>query len=299
MKAPTKEQLLEDVLSDSSWKEIADKYGYTSPTFLRKLARRYNLPKRRVILKPSEAELRRMVLDEGLTPYQIADTLGYGEGGWSNIYKYCRDYGIAFDFSPNHDLRAIPFTQRQKDIALGSLLGDAYLRPSGNSYALSFTHGEKQLEYLKWKLSAFDNFVVTKEIYKYHREFHGNAPSCSFNTITHPCLLELHALCYPDGKKRVSPGWLELLSPLSIAVWYMDDGSLNRRYGTITLCTNSFSYDEHLLMVDYFANRFELDAKIEVRRNGQYSLRINASQRRRFFDIVATHIPDCMYYKVG
>lgn len=299
MKAPSKEQLLADVLSDASWKEIADKYGYTDSAFLRKLARRYDLPKRRVIRKPSESDLRHMIIDEGLTPYQIADKLGYGEGGWSNIYKYCRDYGIEFDFSKNYDLRSVPFTQYQKDVALGSLLGDAYLRPSGNSYALSFTHGEKQLAYLEWKLSVFDNFVATKEFYKSIREFHGNAPIYSFSTITHPYLLEMHGLCYPDGKKRISQEWLELLSPISLAVWYMDDGSRNRHYGTITLCTNSFSYDEHLMLVDYFAYHFGIDAKVEPRRNGQYSIRINASQRNRFFDIVAPHIPDCMSYKLG
>ncbi len=41
MKAPTKEQLLADVLSNATWNEIAQKYGYSDPRFLRKLARRY------------------------------------------------------------------------------------------------------------------------------------------------------------------------------------------------------------------------------------------------------------------
>ena len=91
MKAPTKEQLLADVLSNATWNEIAQKYGYSDPRFLRKLARRYDLPKRRAILKPSEHALRRMIQEEGLTPYQIADQLGYGPGGWSNIYAYCRE----------------------------------------------------------------------------------------------------------------------------------------------------------------------------------------------------------------
>ena len=299
MKTPTKEQLLADVLSNASWKDISDKYGYSDPRFLRKLARRYGLPPRRVILKPSETDLRRMIQEEGLTPYQIAEKLGYGPGGWSNIYAYCRKYGIEFDFSTNHAIRAIPFTQRQKDIALGSLLGDAYLRPSGNSYSLSFTHGEKQKAYLEWKLSEFENFVTTKEFLVHRTNFHGNAPTYSFATITHPYLLELHTLCYPKGTKRVSLDWLELLSPLSLAVWYMDDGSLNRRYGTIVLCTNCFSLDEHTTMIGYFSECLGIEPKIEPRRNGQFVLRINASQRHRFLDIVAPHIPDCMVYKLG
>lgn len=299
MKAPSREQLLADVLSDASWSEIADKYGYADARFLRKLARRYGLPKRRIIRKPSEETLRRLIQEDGLTPYQVAEKLGYGQGGWSNIYAYCREYGIAFDFSRNHALRAVPFTQRQKDIALGALLGDGYLRPSGHSYALAFTHGEKQKAYLEWKRSEFENFVTTKTFYGRETVFHGNAPIYSFSTICHPYLAQLHDLCYPGGVKTVSQDWLDLLSPLSLAVWYMDDGSLNRRYGTVVLCTNSFSLDEHALLIAFFLDRFGIAAKAEPRRNGQFVLRINASQRRKFFDLVSPHIPDCMAYKLG
>lgn len=299
MKAPSKEQLLADVLSTMTWSQIAAKYGYTDSRFLRKLARRYDLPKRRKILKPSEKLLRQLIEVEKQTPSQIAQHLGYGKEGWSNIYKYCRDYGISFDFSQNHELRAIPFSHRQKEIALGSLLGDAYLRPSGNSYTLSFTHGEKQKQYLEWKLSEFENFVTTKTFYKHITNFHGNSPTYSFSTITHPYLLELHSLCYPDGVKHISQQWLDLLTPLSLAVWYMDDGSLNKRYGTIVLCTNCFSTDEHAMMIDYFISHYDIEPKIEHRRNGQVILRINASQSRQFRNIISPYVPNCMSYKLG
>ena len=300
MKAPSKEQLLADVLSDLTWKEIAEKYGYSDPRFLRKLANRYELPKRRKILKPSESELRRMILDEGLTPYQIADRLGYGDGGWSNIYAYCREYGIEFDFSQNYQLRAVPFSPRQKEIALASVLGDGYLRPSGSGYALSFTHGEKQLDYLRWKLNEFENFVATPQFYQREATSGlGHAPTYSFSTITHPYLSELHDLCYPNGKKRVTSAWLDQLSDLSLAVWYMDDGSINRRYGTIVLCTNAIDEAGQLLIIDHFRSRYGLEIKRELRRRGQHVLRINASQRVQFLEIVSPHIPDCMSYKLG
>lgn len=302
MKAPTKEQLLSDVLSDLTWKEIADKYGYTDPRFLRKLAKRYDLPTRRVIRKPSADELRKLILEDGLTPYQVADKLGYGEGGWSNIYKYCRDYGISFDFSPNYALRAVPFTQRQKEIALGSLLGDAYLRPSGHSkksYSLSFTHGEKQKLYLEWKLHEFRNFVNKEDFYVNYRSFHGSAPTYAFSTISHPYLTELHALCYGSGRKSITVEWVEQLTPLSLAVWYLDDGSINKRYHTIVLCTNAFTQDEQILLMNCLSDRFGVKSVLEPRRNGQTVIRINASQSKGFLDIVSPHIPDCMSYKLG
>jgi len=299
MKAPTKEQLLNDVISDLTWKEIAEKYGYSDPRFLRKLANRYDLPKRRVILKPSEETLRNLILVEGMTPQQAAVHLGYGEGGWSNIYKYCRNYGITFDYSINHDLRSTDFSQRQKDICLGSLLGDAYLRPSGNNAALSFTHGQKQLDYLRWKYDEFSNFVTAKEFYSCQNEFRGNRPTFSFSTVSHPFLGWARKLCYPEGRKKVSSLWLSQLSALSLAVWYMDDGSINKRYRTIVLCTNSFSVEEQQLIIEYFKNSWGIEAKLEPRRNGQFVVRINASRSKAFLDIVAPHIPDCMNYKLG
>ena len=166
----------------------------------------------RKILKPSKEDLSAMIAS-GMTPYQIADKLGYGSGGWSNVYKYCRDYGIKFDFSVNHELREVPFTQRQKDIMYGSLLGDAYLRPGRGkvSYALSFTHGEKQKDYLLWKWKEFENFIAMSKPYEYRKDFHGNAPTFSFSTITHPEITAAHSLCYPDGVKRISREWLDLL----------------------------------------------------------------------------------------
>ena len=196
-------------------------------------------------------------------------------------------------------MRSVAFSQRQKDIALGSLLGDAYLRPSGNSYSLSFTHGEKQKSYLEWKLSEFENFVVTKDFYKHSSSFHGTSPTYSFSTITHPYLLELRTLCYPNGVKRISQEWLNLLTPLSLAVWYMDDGSLNKRYGTIVLCTNCFSIEEHHIMIDYFSSHYGIEPKLEPRRNGQVVLRINASESRHFRNIISPYMPVCMSYKLG
>lgn len=303
-KCPTRDQLLQDVLSDLSWSAIAEKYGYSDPRFLRKKARQWNLPPKRKILKPSKEVLSQMLYEDHLTPYQISEKLGYGEGGWSNIYAYCREYGLRFDFSRNHELHNTPFTQRQQEIVFGTLLGDGYLRPTnGNaenhSYALSLCHGEKQLEYLKWKFEEFAYFVTTKTFAVNRRSFRGNAPTYAFSTVSHPFLSEAHRICYgAAGKKDISEEWIHKLTPLALAVWYMDDGSLNKRYHTIVLCTNSFSPQGQLLLMNYLKEQYEIDSVLEPRRNGQTVIRINASQSRKFMDIISPHVPECMNYKL-
>lgn len=303
-KCPTRDELLLDVLSDRSWASIAEKYGYSDARFLRKKAKLWDLPPRRKILKPTKEQLFDMLYNRNMTPYQIADKLGYGDGGWSNIYAYCREYGLDFDFSINHQLRQTPFTQRQQEIVFGTVLGDGYLRPTNSnaenhSYALSLCHGEKQLEYLKWKFAELENFVTTKEFRISTRQFRGNAPTYAFSTVSHPFLNEVHRICYSaNGKKDITAQWLAHITPLALAVWYMDDGSLNKRYHTVVLCTNSFSRQGQLLAISFLKERYGIDAVLEPRRNNQTVIRINASQSRKFMDIIAPHVPACMEYKL-
>ena len=303
-KCPSREELYWDVLSDASWASISQKYGYSDARFLRKKAKEWGLPPRRIILKPSKDELSDMLLVQHLTPNDIAEKLGYGKDGWSNIYAYCRKYGIEFDCSQNRELRSVPFTDRQKDILYGTLLGDGYLRPTNGgksncSYALALCHGEKQLEYLKWKRNEFGNVLTSTDFSVNTRSFKGNAPTYAFSTISHPFLKEVHSVCYgSNGKKDITIEWMDKISPLALAVWYMDDGSLNKKYHTIVLCTNSFSNAGQILAIEYLQNRFGLHGVLEPRRNNQTVIRINASESRRFMDIISPHVPLCMSYKL-
>lgn len=302
MKRPTKEQLAKDIATDMTWAEIAKKYNYSGSQFLRKLRKRYDLPQRRVYRKPSEKHLRRMIYDEGLTPYEIADKLGYADGGWSNIYKYCRDYGIKFDFRRNAHLYARPFTDRQKSLVLGSVLGDATLTaaPNSNSVYCSMTHGSKQLEYLMWKLRELSPYVICKTAKRTGQHPGGGYSTVySSRTIAHPWLTSTYPLCYPNGVKIVSLEWLNQIDEFALAVWFMDDGSLNKRYGTMVLCTNPFDYNQHTLMQQWFYDRWGIETKLEPRRNNQYMLRINASIAGKLREIISPHIIPPMRYKVN
>jgi hypothetical protein len=159
MKKPSKEELAKDMLSNMSWKEIADKYGYTDSRFLRKAAKDYGIAGRRKILKPSKEILEQYIKD-GLNPYQIADLLGYGKGGWRNIYYYLEEYKIKFDFTPNNEIRSKEFNDIQKSLIYGTMLGDGYLRISRNSVNLTMAQSIKQLEYLEWKRKILGEFIL-------------------------------------------------------------------------------------------------------------------------------------------
>ncbi len=298
MKKPSREQLASDIEANMSWNEITSKYGYTDSRFLRKLRVRYNLPPLRTYLKPSREYLARMI-KSGMTPYDIADKLGYGKGGWSNIYKYCRDYGIEFDFRPNVHLYNRPFTDRQKALVWGSVLGDGTLTRNSNNVVFRVTHGYKQLSYLEWKYSLLAPYVLTEPRRRECTNFIGNPSAIhSFGTITHPWLVSIYPCCYPNNIKTVSLEWLNNIDEFALAVWFMDDGSLNKANGIMTFCTNCFSYQEHLLMQKWFMDRWNIETKIEPRRNNQYSLRVNKSVAPLLREIISPHVPSFMRHKV-
>lgn len=255
-------------------------------------------------IKPTKEELEYMIFTMNLKPKEIADKLGYINGE-SNIYRYCRQYGLKFNNYPNANLREIEFSAEQKSIVVGSVLGDGYLRPSIHGYALAMTHSEKQKDYLEWKKQRLAPFVVSDtpsiRITESTKAFSATA-LYSYNTIFHPFLTQIRELAYPDNVKTVTSQLLELVDDVALAIWFMDDGSLNKRYGTMSISTNSFTLEENELIQSWFLDKYGLETKIEkqVQRSGRitYSTRINARPARILREVLSPYIPSCMRYKV-
>ena len=82
-------------------------------------------------------------------------------------------------------------------------------------------HGAKQAAYLDWKVSLLGNIACSRTT---------NAKGAVFADFTPlPELAEIHdAVYFGDGKKHLSWDYLKALTPLALAVWYMDDGCFTR-----------------------------------------------------------------------
>jgi hypothetical protein len=92
--------------------------------------------------------------------------------------------------------------------------------------------------------------------------------------------------------KRVSP---IINSPffdeLSLAVWYFDDGSLNRSSGVVTFATNGFCLEDVLLLQNMMSERFGIESKIEPRRTSTFAIRVNRSKTKIFFKTLMSRLP--------
>lgn len=269
---------------------------YGHPENYRNIRRAYKRhgiePFREEILKPTMEALKEMVINRGMTPYEIAKELGYGKHGWSNIYAYCREYGITdFDFSPNAEIKKWKIDGDIASIIHGTMLGDGSVNAKGS---LSMTHGEKQLEYLKWKQEML-GWLPFQEISRRESSDVGvfsKLPTYTVRTHSHPYLKRLRKQCWDNGLKRVSPIIdSPFFNELSLAIWYFDDGSLNRNSGVVTFATNGFCLEDVHLLQTTMSDRFGIESKIEPRRTSTFAIRVNKSKTQKLFEVMMSRLP--------
>lgn len=180
----------------------------------------------------------------------------------------------------------------QYQVFIGSLLGDGSLNtiPNGR-HRLKVTHGLKQRAYCEWKASMFGAQV---------REFIGgylNDTEVCFSTR----LIDLPSSKPFPSRKDSCPQWLlDDLDERGLAIWYMDDGSMNPR-GGISISTHSFDEDTHQrLCAKLGAMGFPATYHRENKPDGRtyFYLRLNRESSVRLLCRIAEYIHPSMTYKL-
>jgi recombination protein RecA len=197
-------------------------------------------------------------------------------------------------------------SEQQWQVVLGSLMGDGNLSPnrrdrSGVRFRLG--HGAKQADYLQWKVDLLGNIGRTKTTGR------SGAVFADFTPL--PELDELRRAVYlGDGKKHLSWDYLKALSPLSLAVWYMDDGCFTLRSkglqqrtqggsGRVEICVEAMAEGTRERLVKYLRDTYDLDVKlISSGVRGKAVLQFTTAASARFHEIVAPYVPDTMQWKL-
>jgi len=185
----------------------------------------------------------------------------------------------------------------QKQLVLGSCLGDAYLPESSghanSRFTVSHKKEHKQYTLLKQKLLKELNPVAHEKISGYGTKMKG------FTTCCHPELSILSKLTNKNQKKKVNRKWLDSLDIIGLAFWYMDDGSTNG--GQAYFHTQGFSYNEQKLLIKKLS-QFGIKANIrDCSRNNRkkmYNIAITQNNIDSFFYLIAQYIPKVMQYKL-
>ena len=154
----------------------------------------------------------------------------------------------------------------QKDILVGTLLGDASLKMRKVDARLCIKHSLNQLALVENKRKIFRN-IVNMGISKFsQRVGKKNYQFAEFASLTHSDFTKYYVLFYPKGKKVVPKKIRLMLEPISLAYWIMDDGS--PEYSGVSIQTHSFSKKEVNLLIDVLKEKFGLESNI--RRNKKH-----------------------------
>lgn len=188
-------------------------------------------------------------------------------------------------------------SDRCRAILLGSVLGDGSLkihRPYRNA-RFSFRHSETNREYFFWKVQELKEISAQKDVWEQRGPDGWGKTKLRYQSAALDSLTELYHLTHPQGRLRIRRKWLNQLSPLSLCVWWLDDGSLlNGRQGVI--CTDEMPYDELLLVVRYFRKVWGVNLRIgRVAQTGprahQHRLWLRSREElKKFLRILLPHV---------
>jgi recombination protein RecA len=196
--------------------------------------------------------------------------------------------------------------EQQLQLILGSLMGDGNLSPNRRGRTgvrFRMGHGAKQAAYLDWKASLLENIPHTRTT---------NAKGAVFADFTPlPELSELReAVYFGGGKKHLTWDYLKRLTPLALAVWYMDDGSFALRpkgvqertaggTGRIEIVVEAMSPGSRDRLTRYLQDTYGLDVKLRYRgTRKQSALVFSTSASEKFQKLVAPYVHPSMEYKL-
>jgi len=112
---------------------------------------------------------------------------------------------------------------RQIRLVIGTMLGDASMRRTGDRASLSVSHLTRNADWLELKHAALSEFGWTQ----WHDEVRGMSHSM---TKAQAAFVGLRSTFYRNGEKRIPLDLLKRhLSPELLAAWYLDDGTIYKR----------------------------------------------------------------------
>jgi recombination protein RecA len=176
----------------------------------------------------------------------------------------------------------------QRDIIIGSLLGDGAMRCRANAL-LEINNSFNQRAYVDWKYSRLRELVRTPPK---ARRSNGNRVAYRFVTRSLPELTPYFFLFYGSGRKTVPE--LEL-TPLVLAVWFMDDGCRSR--SSVYLNTQQYDVGSQARLLRLLARQWGIEATLN-RDKTYHRVRISVAGMRRFANLVRPYLLPELRYKL-
>lgn len=210
-------------------------------------------------------------------------------------------------YSSIYSKKNYALNQLEKNIIIGSLLGDGTLSLYGRSKNAHYReHGcDAQFAYRQWKV---------EQLKRLDFKLDAGSKSGKIHSPSNPIYTELFRLFYKDNVKIITKENIKLLDhPIGLACLYMDDGTLvidsSKRkddstyiFPRISLYTLSFTKEENEILMNHLRMQFNINFKLKHRPDGKrYILEINKHKDLlKFVKLVEPYVNQipCMNYKI-
>lgn len=198
--------------------------------------------------------------------------------------------------------KTLKLNGEQRSILVGTLLGDGHLETqnSGRTYRLKIEHSAQQSAYVDWLHLKFKDWVLSPPKLKPKRLKNVELENYCFQTLSNGSFRFYAKEFYDDAKhKRVPRQIKRWLTPLALAVWFMDDGSAkSKEHRALILNTHCFSKRELAKLQEALLLNYDVEATIRPQRDG-LQLMIAGQNAERFVRIIRPHVLPYFSYKFG
>lgn len=191
-------------------------------------------------------------------------------------------------------------TQEQKDLILGTLLGDGSMEKRWKNPRLRIDHSEAQKEYVLWKYSLLQAIATREPHSTRQTDFRSGTVTVHwyFTTKATPELDFFYRLFYCEGKKRIRKDIVShFRNPLSLAVWLMDDGYKRNDCNALRFSTDCFSYEEQKILQYCFQENFGISSKLH-KKGSAWNIYIPSGEMDRMRKLIHSFLIPSMNYKL-
>lgn len=191
-------------------------------------------------------------------------------------------------------------SERELSVLIGTILGDAYVEQYPKDARIGIMHSLKQKEFVEWKYRELGRFVKMKQMQsEYFDPRYGKKYFWwRFQTRRFPEFKELADTFYCEKRKIVPHNIGQILThPLSLAVWYMDDGGRRKDCHGMFLNTLSYSNIEQKKLQKCLVKNFGIETRVHWISDG-YRLYIPTSYAKNFCKLISPYIIPSMIYKL-
>lgn len=197
----------------------------------------------------------------------------------------------------------IELSSEQKQIIVGLMLGDGCLETQnkGKTYRLKIEQSLLHKDYVDWLYGKLKNLVLTEPQEKKKKIKEKIYSNYGFQTISCGSLrFFAHQFYDQNSKNKKIPIIIgKILSPLALAVWFMDDGQIkSKKHKALMINSQCFSKKDLRLLQKVLFRSFQVETTLRKDKKG-FRIYLLSKTIRNFIEVINPYVIPAMRYKMG